>query len=704
MRYPLPVLLVLACLSAGSATGQTFTDRSDLLIDHRANLLDSQDRNKHFSWSVSIADLDGNGLPDIHEPGVLYLQQGDGSFHSSLPWLGITYRPLPPPLQGFEGRGLFGSVMADVDDDGFNELVILDILEDSSKVFQNAYGIRLTEVSPDNGIDFKGLGQGAAFADFNGDGPLDLFFGEEQGHNQLFLGDGNGAFIEVTGLAGIDSSVQTYGVAAADYDNDGDMDVFIAACANDPARSVNLLFRNRGDGTFEEVGAAAGINDNGNAWGVNFLDYDRDGWLDIHVANMRINFQDGRGNKNKLYRNLGNGTFEDVSATAGIEGNDDSYGSSVADFDNDGWPDIWAANLYSPPTIWINNGDGTFRDIYTTTGLTDVFANLSVAVADINGDGWVDAYTGADDPSGPLSRLLFNDPGANHWLTLRLIQEAPNRRAIGARINVWTNGSLQIRDIVAGDGFVSQNMDLSAHFGLGSATTADSIIVRWPDGNVDRWEQVPGDTSLTLQKGGGFNEPPGLFSTMPAAIAVKSSRMSEVVTVWEESMDPEGASVLYTVAVRDSTGEVVHVSEPLQDTYYIFEVDSTALSGLDQWSFVVAATDGLNVRRSMDTGNIVPLSTHTEIADTLPQSLSVDALWPNPARDRVHLNVSSTRHGQVSWQLIDAWGRQVERGQEWISGGSQQLEMEWGRHAAGFYLLILSDGVNRVTRPVILTP
>lgn len=690
----------LTFILAFPVSAQTFTDRSELLINHPENLLDDDGRAKHFSWSVSIADLDGNGLPDIHEPGILYLQQEDGRFVSSLPQMGITYRPLPPPLQGFEGRGLFGSVMADVDDDGFNELFIMDFLEDSSKVFANQHGLHLTEVSPGNGIDFKGLGQGGAFADFNGDGHLDFFFGEERGSNQLFFGDGTGSFVEVTDLAGISGSSQTYGVATADYDNDGDMDVFIAACAADASKSVNLLFRNNGDGTFEEVGAEAGINDNGNAWGVNFFDYDRDGWLDIHLANMMFDSSDSRGNANKLYRNLGDGTFEDISASAGIEGNDNSYGSSVADFNNDGWPDIWVANFNSPASIWMNNGDGTFTDGYASSGLSFVFYHLSAAVADLNGDGWVDVYTGSDNEAGQYSRLLFNEPGANHWLTLRLIQDAPNRRAVGARINLWSEGTLQIRDITAGDGFVSQNMDQSAHFGLDTATVVDSVVVRWPDGQEDRWTSIGADQAVTLAKGGGFNEPPEPFRASSAILTKRTGKRVTAEVAWEPSADPEGATLTYTVAVRNPDGDIVHVSDALSEIGYTFDADTTGFGFADLWEFAVTASDGIHVRRSLNVG-VVPLGADTEQAE-VPAALSLQSLWPQPATNRFTVEVNSAHPAQADWKLIDMQGRTARTGSVHLGAGPQSMVIETGGLGAGMYILRLASRTAMVSRALVL--
>ncbi len=692
-------ILFFALLAAASlvaplhVSAQTFTDRSDLL--------DEQNENRHFSWAASIADLDGNGLPDIYETGHLFLQQEDGSFVSSLPEMGITYRPLPPPIVGYEGRGVFGSIITDVNDDGFAEFVVLDIIEDSSKFFLNHAGMRLKEVSPTNGIDFAGLGQGAAFGDFNGDGPLDLFFGEELGNNQIFLGDGTGQFTEFSMAAGIgNTGIQTYGVATADIDNDGDLDVFIAACSSTPSKAVNLLFLNNGDGTFQEVGEAAGINDNLNAWGVNFLDYDRDGWMDIHLANMRINFQDTRPNTNKLYRNKGDGTFADVSEAAGIEGNDDSYGSSVADFNNDGWPDIYSANFGSAPAVLINNGDGTFTDAFTSTGMTDVFANLSISVADINQDGWVDLFTGAD--RAPFSRLYMNDGGTNNWMALHLIQPAPNTKAVGARVEVWNEGQVQLRDITAGDGFVSQNMAHMAHFGMGTHTTADSVIVRWPDGNTDRWTGLFANQTITLEKGGGFNEPPAPFRAMTILTKGSDDTIGGLVS-WEQTTDPEGNAISYTVAVQDASGEVIHVSEPLSGGEYAFEQDTTGVDLTGPWSFSVAATDGAHVRRSVNVGQVLLEGTSTEAFET-PVGVTLDSVWPQPAAASQGVTVAVTSVGPKtgSWTIVDMQGRAVQKGSMMLRAGADQIRLDTAALSAGAYVLVVNIDGQQVARPIIL--
>jgi len=643
--------------------------------------------------------VDGNGLLDIYEPGILYLQQEDGSFVSSLPELGIEFQIT---LQGnlpvaAWGRAIFGSVMADVDDDGFLDMVVMDLADDSSHFYKGLYGLRLEEAGPQVGIVFRGEGLGTLFADFNGDGTLDLFFGEEKGHNQLFLGDGLGSFTEFTTQSGVDSSVQTYGVAAADYDNDGDLDIFIGACAQlDPSKSVNLLFRNNGDGTFEEVGQQAGIDNNRAAWAVSWLDYDHDGYLDVYVANMLV--LDGRSGENLLYHNNGDGTFTDVAALAGVAGDSSSlsFGASVADFNNDGFDDIYVANGIAPPNVYINNGDGTFTDRYSTSGLSDVFQNISIAVADLNDDGWIDFFTGAD--RNPYSRIFMNDGGTNGFLKINLIQPAPNKMAIGPRLELWNEGVPQTRLITSGDGFTSQNMAHGAHFGIGTVDTADSLVVRWPDGSRDVWVDVVRDQTLWLEKGGSTNRPPSTFRAFDGIIG-KTGSHPVWVAMWDESVDPEGQPIFYRVAFRAPSGEIVHVSDPLTELTYSADLPTNA-QGL--YTFAVTASDGVHIRRSTNIGDPYLEGTATEGSD-IPRNLSLEALYPNPASGQIVIQLESKEFGELHWEILNPLGQRVLEGAGgMLLPGSSEHSIDTSRLASGLYALRIRAGESVITRSVVI--
>lgn len=674
-------ILFLICITipAINARAQTFTDIS--------SRLSNQDGTLHNAWGASLVDVDGNGLVDLYEPHILLLQQDDGTFESSLEDFGIPIKIIDNGSFTFPewGRSIFGSVFADVNDDGFPEMFVMDLSSDSSHFYQNIAGLGLEEKTGSNGIVIDGLGQGSVFADFNLDGYLDLFFGEEKGHNQLFLGDGSGGFTESTSLAGIDSSVQVYGVAAADYDNDGDLDIFIAACAPDPKKSINLLFRNKGDGTFEEVGEAAGINDDRNGWGVNWLDYDRDGFMDVFVANMTND--PNRTAKNTLYRNNGDGTFTDVAFTVGVDGNETklSFGSSVADFNNDGWMDIWVANLAAPPQLYVNNGDGTYTERFSTIGIPFINGALSVSVADVNADGWIDLFIGADrsDQFSFFSMLLENDGGLNGFITVDLIQEAPNKRGIGARIEVWNEGVVQLRDITAGDGFTSQNMNFSAHFGIGDTASVDSLVIKWPDGTRDRLENVQRDQHLHIQKGGMFNRPP---STFWAGEPV-TTKSGEWRFGWTESVDPEGADIQYVVNVKGPAGNLVFESAPTSDLGMSAEIDTTGF-GDTGFTWAVTATDGLHVLRSVNSqSHLTSINASVESAD-IPIRLNLDAPYPNPTMATLFVSVELHDAGYLRMEVLDVLGRKVLEEDRGFSGAGKRIErLNTDVLSAGTYLL-----------------
>ncbi|MCB0295427.1 MAG: CRTAC1 family protein, partial [Calditrichaeota bacterium] len=186
---------------------------------------------------------------------------------------------------------------------------------------------------------------------------------------------------------------------------------------------------------------------------------------------------------NRLYRNEGNNTFSNVSVSAGVAGGmqENSYGCSVADFDNDGWLDIYITNVPQRDRLYHNNGDGTFTDIAVSAGIA-VNSHRAGAVADLNNDGWIDIFTAGT----PTNKVLFNDGGSNHWIRFRCRGINNNIDGVGARIELYADTLRQAQVIRAGDSFCSQNHSLTAHFGLGQFTVIDSLVVRWPGGQVDK--------------------------------------------------------------------------------------------------------------------------------------------------------------------------------------------------------------------------
>jgi ASPIC/UnbV protein/VCBS repeat protein/type IX secretion system substrate protein len=626
---------LLIALAVLPAQAQTFTDASVVLLDPAEPT--------RIVFGASVADANRDGKPDLYQSARLFLQQERGLFRDILEG---------PRFGTPDGSEVFGAVFGDGDGDGFPDLYVED-LDPGSRYFKNRFGLRWDLAPPPEGPDMTSAqSQGASWADYDRDGDLDLFVGEEFGSNRYFENIGGGVFRD-TGQPGILNDRHSYGVAANDYDRDGDIDVFIAACFSGPAeKSVNALFRNEGDGTFVEVAVAAGVADSLAGWGVVWLDYDRDSWPDVFVANMPIFGPDARPGFNKLYRNLGDGTFEDVSDASGMSGGTDDwgFGASAADFDNDGWEDVYLANDFSPHRLLRNQGDGTFVDIMPELGLLPIEQTIAAAVGDINSDGWIDVFTA----SRMGSRLFMNNGGQNHYLSVTLRGGGMNVDAIGARVTAWVGGARMQREISAGDGMTSQNHNMTAHFGLGTASTVDTLIVEWPSGGTTRFRDVAADQHFPIVKGAGLNHPPDL---PVLAGPVAGSHLGQLESFsWTPATDPDGDPVTYTLAVlslndRTPTGEMI--VSGLEGT--IYQAD---LSGITDGDYIwtVIAEDG-HWRRAATTSATFRKGGVTSF-ESSPEIPSVE-LFPNPVSGWATLTLPPSQTGAVRVDIVDLLGRTV---------------------------------------------
>jgi hypothetical protein len=286
-----------------------------------------------------------------------------------------------------------------------------------------AIGQEFVDVSKRAGVADDGLGKGVAFADINNDGFVDLYVSNKGGSNKLFLNNGDGSFKDVTATAGagVDSPGFTMGSVFGDYDNDGDVDLYLAT-GGQYEIEANRLFANNGDGTFTDVTAAAGVGLKEFTYSASFADYDNDGDLDLYCANY------GVGAKNVLFANNGDGTFTDVTDAAGVGDKSWSWMGVWADIDNDGDVDLYVVNgrypVGEPNKLFVNNGNGTFVEASVAAGVNDANWGLGGSFADIDNDGdqdlFVSNYIGGNnlylnDGSGVFAKASHKIVSEEGW-------------------------------------------------------------------------------------------------------------------------------------------------------------------------------------------------------------------------------------------------------------------------------------------------
>jgi hypothetical protein len=380
-----------------------------------------------------------------------------------------------------------------------------------------------TPVSENSPNDNNNLDLGAAWSDYNKDGLLDLVVVPSSNTKpvKLFVQSPAGTFTKIT-TGDLATAVLRGSVALwADYDNDGDADVFLN---NNNSAQANHLYKNNGDGTFTQVTGAPFDTDVNlrvftGAWG----DYNNDGFLDLYLAGE---------NANVLYKNNGNGTFTNqalLPVTETKPANTESYGIIWADINNDGFLDIITTNAGSGAAaeniIYINN-NGTAFTKRTSEKISDSkVSNFGAAVADYNGDGFLDIGIGGIDPivfggngvaqQNTKSYLFKNNNTTGNWSEIKLRGVTSNRAAIGARITLTAGGKTQIRELTTTTSFAGQN-SLTAHFGLGATATITNIQIKWPSGIIQNYANPPINQILTIVED---NQGPSISTRTPAVAA-----------------------------------------------------------------------------------------------------------------------------------------------------------------------------------------
>lgn len=447
------------------------------------------------NYSMAVVDMNGDYLDDIVTVNstniTIMVQQANGTF--------VAQSMNNPMVSNSPDWSL---AVGDIDKNGFNDIVYGGG-GGVSFMKANATGTAYTEVAFPEYV----FSQRGNFIDINNDGNLDGYMCHDVGPNVYFLNDGSGNLTFHQGGIGDHSEGGNYGSVWIDYDNDHDMDCFIAKCrGGGSSASIDELHRNNGDGTFTNVAAAANLaNGQHQAWSSAWNDYDNDGDLDVMVG------ESGWGGSNdghKLMRNNGNGTFTDVTTGSGWETwSDVSIEHMSFDFDNDGFADVISGGTY----IRFNNGDMTF-----TSTQPGIYGNM---VGDLDNDGFLDVYGG--------STAYLNNGNSNNWVKFNLKGIASNYNGIGARVEIYGDWGKQIRDVQSGTGFAYMST-LNVHFGIGTATEIDSVKVFWPSGQVDVIDNPSINQATTIVEGA---DPASLVEVNGQKLEIFPNPASEYLSV-----------------------------------------------------------------------------------------------------------------------------------------------------------------------------
>lgn len=458
-----------------------------------------------FSGGVAAGDYDNDGWVDLYVvrgdigPNLLFRNLGNGTFEEVSVNAGLSTA---------EGATSSGPIFADFSGDGYLDLFVGGTGKTAPRLYRNRGDGRFEDITPKYGISDLNNSYSAAFGDYDRDGDLDLYvshwtFSNNFDRNYLFENDGKGGFKDASIGAGLGHLIfADFTPNFADVNNDGWPDLLIAADFKH-----TKLFLNNQDGTFKDATDASVFTDE-NGMGAAVGDYDNDGDLDWFVTSIwdsrklynDFNYGKGSGDDlksksgNRLYRNQGDGTFEDVTDLAGVRKGFWGWGSCFADFNNDGHLELFHVNGFyrdesdnkseslfidDPVRMFVSNGDGTFTEQSQMLGLDDTSQGRGVSCFDYDRDGDLDIFIAN---FGAPPRLYRNDGGnKQHYLGVSLVGELPNSEAIGARVYLTANGITQMRELRAGSNFESQN-PVDAHFGLGKATNVDKLRIVWPSG------------------------------------------------------------------------------------------------------------------------------------------------------------------------------------------------------------------------------
>lgn len=591
------------------------------------------------SRSAAFVDVNNDGFLDVFisngpesgQNNTLYINQGNGTFSDNVSDA-ITSDEAPSD----------GATWGDIDNDGDLDLYVanwwgvqnLFYLNDGSGSFRKIEDRILTRGA---------YSETASWADFNKDGYLDLYVTNSSlnftgSGNNLVVGNGDGRFTDGGGNPIVIPREDSRSVNWVDYDNDDDLDIFISNENN----STNHFYRND-DGTFVEIENSPVVTDRGTSMGSSWGDYDNDGDLDLVVANYAA--------RSNFYRNDGNDVFAPVSnAITGEVGY--SFGTAWGDVDNDGDLDLFVANAFKTnpretlTNFWyLNDGAGNFSRLENDVTTTDEGWTYGAALGDYDNDGFLDLVVANTD--GPQNNALYHNLGnGNNWVNITCEGSVSNRAAIGAKVRVKAtiNGNTvwQMREISSQSGYNCQN-SLRVHFGLGDASVIETLIIEWPLGNKETFENVE------------VNKFHNYLEKIPDGFVRSNFKLEQLAY-------PSGEMVKF---------ENLSVYDPNQETTFSWDFDGDGTEDSNEQSpeFAYSAEGFYDVSLTVtnaDGSNTKKREAYVQIDDNITTSILDEVIvdtriYPNPCTDLLTITVPDGKHQLEYIELRDLAGKYISR-------------------------------------------
>jgi len=490
------LLIACTCFVYSDVSAQLFTRIKDdpVVSDGR------------YSEGASWGDINNDGYEDVFVPhlhtelnNALYLNNGNGSFS----------QVVTGPIVSDSARSTGGS-FGDFDNDGDLDLFVSNYYELDNFLYLNNGDGTFVKVTEGSVVSDGGNAFGSSVVDYDNDGYLDIYVtngaeipdGED---NFLYHNNGDGTFTRITTGPLVNDGKSSSAGSWVDYDNDGDQDLFVAdGFTEDVSQANNSIYQNNGDGTFTEVDPVSiGIEHSQSSNG-SWADYDNDGDFDLFITNFI-------GRNNNLYQNNGDGTFTRIAAGVLTSDGGDSVSSTWGDYDNDGDVDLYVTNDFNENnSLFRNNGDGSFTKLFQVQPSTEGGRSNGATWVDYDNDGFLDLFVPNGQRPATQSNILYKNGGSsgNNWINIKCIGTVSNRSAVGTKVRAKTvinNEEVwQLRAVSGSTGFNAQN-SFNVEIGLEKATSVDSLVIEWPSGQVDVYTDIAAGIFYEATEGIGLD-------------------------------------------------------------------------------------------------------------------------------------------------------------------------------------------------------